>query len=156
MSRPKRKRSGKGSGTLPGSQVAQLGLTIRVSEVLYSARHKEWLSVPAGTHTYTISSDGLKMLFANPFDCEKAATNASTWVIAMEQPETVFSFQIAVTDPDLIVEQGAHLLHRTYACGILPQHACGGIPMFKNFFKKPAPARSLAPSLACHWSQSAR
>lgn len=38
------------------------------------------------------------MLFANPYDCERAATTASTWVIELDAPETVYSFQVAVVD----------------------------------------------------------
>lgn len=46
------------------------------------------------------------MLFANPYDCEKAATEARIWVIQLDKPETVYSFQVAVVDANKITDKG--------------------------------------------------
>ena len=49
------------------------------------------------------------MLYVNPFDCKQPATSLSTWVIEMDQPETVFSIQVSVVDDTIDETEGAVL-----------------------------------------------
>lgn len=57
------------------------------------------------------------MLFVNPYDCEAPATTEATWVIELDEPETVYSFQLAVTDPNMIDNAGqSNELQLCFSC----------------------------------------
>lgn len=60
----------------------------------------------AGKPTFTTSNEGVRMLFVNPYDCEAPATTEATWVIELDESETVYSFQLAVTDANMIDNAG--------------------------------------------------
>ena len=64
----------------------------------------------AGNVTYTMSNAGQRMLYANAMGegCKEAATPAASWVIKMEQPETVYSFQMTAV-PDTFVNDDGEL-----------------------------------------------
>ncbi len=65
----------------------------------------------AGTVTYSVSHTGQRMLYANPFDdgCKEAAVSTSTWVIEMEQPETIYSFQMTAVPNTVVNGEGISL-----------------------------------------------
>lgn len=47
---------------------------------------------------YTVSNEGVRMLYVNPYNCQQPATSLATWVIEMDQPETVYSIQVSVVE----------------------------------------------------------
>lgn len=66
-------------------------------------------AISAGDPVYTISNEGVRMLYVNPFDCKQPATSLSTWVIEMDQPETVYSIQVSVVDDTIDETEGVAL-----------------------------------------------
>lgn len=64
------------------------------------------VSTCAGEPYYTISNEGVRMLYVNPYDCKQPATPLSTWVIELDQPETVHSIQVSVVDGTINEEEG--------------------------------------------------
>lgn len=49
------------------------------------------------------------MLYVNPYDCKQPATSLSTWVIEMDQPETVQSIQVSVVDNTIDETEGTEV-----------------------------------------------
>ena len=73
----------------------------RCSYLPISSRHESFLTFgnySAGDAEYTISNKGVRMLYVDPFNCKQPATSLSTWVIELDQPETVYSIQVSVVD----------------------------------------------------------
>lgn len=46
------------------------------------------------------------MLYVDPYECKQPATSLSTWVIELDQPETVQSIQVSVVEGTLNEEEG--------------------------------------------------
>lgn len=62
----------------------------------------------AASSSYTLSNEGVRMVYVNPFKCQQAATSLGTWVIDLGETETVNSFQVTVLDGTLPNSEGEY------------------------------------------------